>query len=215
MPSRGLTVALLTAMATLVTPGVVGPAATHLSAQVLVGLRANWSDLETWNRYIESTRQNEVGLGLHLSGPGGVMLVAFTGTLSVSTPRTAPREIHVQVAAPQTANPNAVRTPTVRFVARDKAGDITPLDLSGPLVVDSLAPGAALESGATRMTVREFQTLIQATAVSANLLGFEVQLRPDQLDALREFAKRVYLSAPPTTPESSANSGEAPGSTPR
>ena len=146
-------------------------------------LRATWRDLETWSRPIEPTGETERGLGLHLSGAGGTVMVAFVV-------RTRGRggsagEVTVQVATGPLVNPNRVQTPTLVWNGRDPKGHVFRIDLSSRLSVDNPAPGAQVTSGVARMRAVEFERLASATAVTATALGLDVTARPDQLDAIR------------------------------
>jgi hypothetical protein len=176
---------------------VPAPAATgRAPGQVVVGLQGNWKDLETWTHFLEASRENELGLGLQPSGDGGTMLIAFTGRLSTRSPQIPPREIAVQIVAPQRANPNLLRSPTLRFVLEDAAAKRTTLDFSRRLLVDNLAAGAPIEQGVARISAGEYRSLAGAAALEANLVGFDVGFRPDQLEAMRARGSRLHLPSP-------------------
>jgi hypothetical protein len=157
------------------------------------GLRASWGDLETWSHYLEESRENELGLGLQLSGSNGVILVAFLGRLNVRTPLLPPREITVQVGTSERANPNVIRRPVLTLLLDDKSDRRRLLDLSSRLTVDDPAPGAAFENGLARISAADFVRAAEADTISGNVFGFDVVWRRDQIDALASFGRRVHL----------------------
>jgi hypothetical protein len=161
--------------------------------QVLVGLQGDWNDLDTWTHAFEDSHETELGLGLQPAGPGGTMLVAFLGRLDTRSPRVAPREITVQLVAPHRANPNTLRSATLRFILQDDTGKERTMDVSRRLIVDNIAPGAAIEDGVARISANDFVALTQASALSANVLGFDVVFRPDQIRAMQALAVRLHL----------------------
>jgi hypothetical protein len=145
-------------------------------------LRASWRDLETWSTPVGGG-QTERGLGLHLSGPSGRVMMAF---VTRSTGRTAAdRDVSVQVSTGPLGNPNRVQTPTLVFRGTDERKRKFEIDLSSRLTVDNPAPGAQVTSGIARLRAGEFQRLSRATNVTATVLGLEVAIRADQLAAMR------------------------------
>jgi hypothetical protein len=151
-------------------------AAALLAASVALGgqatqIRATWKDLETWSTGAER------GLGLHLSGPSGTVLVAFVA------PRSG--DVTVQASTGPATNPNRVQTATLVFSGTDARTQRFRIDLSSRLTVDNPAPGAQVTSGVARMRAAEFERLSGASGVTATVLGLDVAVRPDQLDAMR------------------------------
>ena len=145
-------------------------------------MRADWRDLETWSRQVGGG-QTERGLGLHLSGPSGRVMMAF---VTRSTGRSAPAgDVTVQVTTGPLGNPNRVQTATLFFRGADEQGRTFTLDLSARLTVDNPAPGAQVTSGVARMRAAEFVRLSRATRATATALGLEVAIRADQLKAMR------------------------------
>jgi len=191
-PTRGVLV-LAAALASL--PNVYAVA----RAQSATGYRASWGDLETWSRLIESSRENEVGVGLQAAGPGGVMFVAFTARIDTREPNVPPREVVVQVATPPRTNPNAIHTPTLSFTVDEKTDKRAVIDLTSRLTVDNPAPGSELKDGTARMRLPDFTRILNAETVKANVFGLDVTLRPDQIRAIRAFAERLRL-LPAKTP---------------
>lgn len=146
-------------------------------------LRASWRDLETWSRPIGSTGETERGLGLHLSGAGGTVMVAFLVRTGGRAGRNA--DVTVQVSTGPLVNPNRVQTPTLVWSGKDGRSQSFRIDLSSRLTVDNPAPGAQVTSGVASMRSTEFERLASATALTATALGLEVSVRPDQLEAIR------------------------------
>ena len=165
-------------------------------AQNLTGLRPSWADLETWNRRGSDTRETEVGLGLHLSGSGGTMLLSFAATLNSRTPNVPPSELQLTVGAPFNSNPNTVRSGVLGFVVEiedlvKQTSEKKTIDLSSRLTLDNPAPGAVPENGTARMTIAQFTDLVKAKTVAARVIGVNVVFRPDQLKAVQAFGERI------------------------
>jgi hypothetical protein len=168
--------------------------ATGIGRQGLVGVQANWRDLQTWSRLIESSRENELGLGLQ---PQGAAMIAFLGRLSISNPRQAPREVRVHVAPASMANSTVMRTKTLTFVADAGTDKQTKIDASAGLIADDPTPGGIIENAMGPIRAADFIRLTQATTLQANILGFDVVFRPDQIRAMQTFAQRLYLAPSP------------------
>lgn len=166
---------------------------TPIAAQQLMGVRAEWGDLQTWATDIGNTREQEVGLGLHLSGSSGGTLLAFIARVDTRRPNEAPDEMVAQVAIGSLTNPNALRQPTLSFVLDTGDGETFDLDLTSRLVVDDSTPGGSVQNGVAVFPVSDFVGLASAESVGANVLGFDAELRPDQLDAIKAFAERLNL----------------------
>jgi hypothetical protein len=164
--------------------------------QNLTGLRPSWGDLETWNRPGSDNRTTEVGLGLHLSGSGGTMLLSFAATLNSRTPKAPPSELNITVGAPFNSNPNTVRSGVLGFVVEiedliKKTSEKKTIDLSSRLTLDNPAPGAVPENGTARMSIAQFTDLAKARTAVARVIGVDVSFRPDQLKAVQAFAERI------------------------
>jgi hypothetical protein len=185
------------------------PFAANVRAQLVAGLRANWTDLETWTHPDDGARQDEVGLGLQASGPTGVMLVAFTARTSRREPNTPPAAVAVQVGTPVMANPSIVRTSTLTFTVENAAHERSVINLGSRLRVDSSPDGAPIENGIAELTPAEYQRLAGARTLAANVLGFDVAFRPDQIRAMRTFAARLHLPVP--DPDQASSAGSAAG----
>jgi len=145
-------------------------------------LRASWRDLETWSRSLGSGR-TEQGLGLHLSGSSGAVLMAFLRRVDG---RTGPSgDVTVQVSTGPAGNPNRVQTATLVFKGTDDRKRAFTMDLSSRLTVDNPAPGAQVTSGVATMRAAEFERLSSSSGVTATVLGLDVAVRTDQLEAMR------------------------------
>ena len=158
-------------------------------AQNLAGVQANWGDMETWTHYFEDTKQNEYGLGLQPSGS----LIAFLARVPVASPRTAPRQIRVQIATNALANPNLVRRSTLTFIADAATDERASFDLSGSLVVDDSTPGGNLQNGIGTMSAGDFVRIAQSTTLTGNIFGFDVVFTRAQIAALKAFATKLNL----------------------
>ena len=160
------------------------------SPQGLSGVQANWKDLETWSRVIDSSKENELGLGLQ---PTGGAVVAFLGRLSHKDPTRAPAEVRVHAAVAYMANPNLLRTRTLVFLADNSTPRRVRLDASGPLVTDDISPGGVINNTIGPIPVADFLRLTRAETLTANVLGFDVVFRPDQIRAMKAFGERLHL----------------------
>jgi hypothetical protein len=174
-------------------------------AQSSTGVMPNWSDLETWSRLVPGTRENELGLGLQLSGTAGPMLLSFSGRLDTRSPTVPPKEVAVIIAPGLMANPNALRTPTLRFTLDEGLKTASSIDATSGLRVDDPAPGAIIHSAATSLRAAEFIKLCTVQTLKANVFGFDVQFRADQIKGMRALAERLHLPLPKPTPPSSAS----------
>jgi hypothetical protein len=167
-------------------------AAPPLGAQSATGFVATWNDREIWTHATPDGRATEVGVGLQPTGPEGTMPIAFLvryeGRLTAP-----PTDVIVQVAVSPGISPNVLHTPTLTFLVGKKSGEPAELNWSSKLLVDQPGPGANIQSGVAHVQPAEFQKLLTADALGANLLGIQVQFRIPQLDALRAFATRVML----------------------
>ena len=164
-------------------PGAVVAIATLWLATSSVGgqgteMRASWRDLETWSQPAGGGR-TERGLGLHLSGSSGTVMVAFVARAG------GQGDVTVQISTGPLVNPNRMQTATLVFRGTDDQRRQFELDLSSRLTVDNPAPGAQVTSGMARMRAAEFARLAGATGVTAAVLGLDVAVRPDQLEAMR------------------------------
>lgn len=173
---------------------LVGTAALNAQGQAWAGLQAGWADLANWSNPHSETRENEIGLGLHLSGEDGVVLVAFTGRVSTATPNRPPSEIGVQIGVGEFVNPNFLRRPSLKFVVDEKDSvKKTSIDASGTLALDSLAAGDDVKNGMARMRIADLQRMAVADTISGEVFGFRIVFRRDQIVALSDLTKRLNL----------------------
>jgi hypothetical protein len=163
-----------------------------LGAQSVTGVVPNWGDLETWARAIASTREVEHGLGLQLSGTGGVMLLSFSARLDARSP-AAPAALQVVMAPPLMGNPNLVRTPSLVFLLDEGTEDRALIDATGSVRVDDAAPGAIVRSATGRLTAGDFARLAKAKTVKATVFGSQSLVRIDQLKAIQALATRLLI----------------------
>ena len=171
-------------------------AATSMSlavgAQSVTGVVPNWGDMETWTRAIASTREVEHGLGLHVSGTGGVMLLSFSSRVEVRAP-TAPSAVQVVMAPPLMGNPNLVRTPSLVFLIDDGIETRAVIDATGSVRVDDASPGAIVRSATGRVSASEFGRIAKAKTVKATVFGSDSLLRLDQIKALQALATKLQI----------------------
>jgi hypothetical protein len=162
--------------------------------QAWAGLRANWDDLATWTTPVQGAREETVGLGLHLSGRNGSVLLAFIAQVGTARPVRPPSAVSVQIGVGDFANPTLVRTPVLTFLAdEDDTEERFAKDASSALVLDDLSPGAQVRNALATVPAADFLHLAQAKTLSANVLGFEVTFRPDQLAAMKKYAEGIRL----------------------
>jgi len=171
-------------------------ASVSAGAQRLAMMRAEWNDLARWSTYDEGSRETELGLGLVVPGPQGETRVAFTGRLSVRAPKVPPRQIGVQVGLGKFTNPYVVRRPSLVFAVDAGERSATKIDLSERLNVDDPTPGGSVENATAMFPVADFVRLASAKKVVADVLGFESQLRDDQIAAVRRFAESLHAIPP-------------------
>jgi hypothetical protein len=187
------------------------PLTASVHAQLAVGLAANWADLATWTHPDDGAREDEVGLGLQTPGPTGIMFVAFTARLSRRERHAPPAAVAVQVGAPIAANSSIVRTSTLTFTIENAAHERHVINLGSRLRVDAPLGGGPIENGIAQLTPAEYQRLAGARTLAANVIGFDVTFRPDQLRAMRTFAARLRLAV--ADPDQIPDAGSAGGAT--
>jgi hypothetical protein len=166
-----------------------------VAAQQPAGLLASWGDLETWSRYDERRNESEVGLGLQPTGKMGPMLLSFSAKFPGKVGIKPPDGIVAQVGVTPSINPNVLRTPTLVFLLDAKTPRASTLDVSQRMSVDAPGPGAVVTNGRATLSPEEFLKLIGATTLHAEILGLQVEIRRDQLRAMRDFAERLHIGA--------------------
>ncbi len=166
------------------------PATPH--AQSVTGVTPNWGDLQPFTRAVTATREVEHGLGLHFSGPDGIMMVSFAGRLSLRT-LAPPTGLTVVMAPPVMANPNLIRKPTLIFLADDTTDAREVIDASGSVRVDDPAPGATVRSALGRIGAADFVRLTKAKTLTAEVFGSMTTVRPEQIQAMKALAEKLKL----------------------
>ena len=157
----------------------------------VMNLYAEWKDGETWSRAIDATREYETGVGLHPSGKGGTMLLAFFARWDGRAARGAPKEVFVQAAIPPLLNPTVLRTASLSFVANPGKKEMAVIDLTGKLLVNDNSPGGIVTSGLGRLEPKEMAIITQATALRASIFNIEVDFTPAQLKAIKTFGQKL------------------------
>ena len=189
-------------------PVLIGLASVAMvrAAQVPAGILGNVNDLEKWTRYYDDTRETEFGLGLIPKGGGNSLRLTYDARLEGRFPSQPPRIVVLHAIVGALTNPNVNRTPQLIFetetIKKDAAG--TPaiiamkLDLTSRALPDRPAPGAMPEDLMVRLTVDEFAGMAQADTIRINAFGFSLKLSDQQIDALHEYGKRIFVV--PETP---------------
>lgn len=195
---RSSVVLTLTVVMAAVSPS---GAAVAVSAQQPAGMLSNWGDLETWSRYDERRDESEVGLGLQPMGKMGPMLLSFSATFPGKVALKAPADVMAQVAVTPSVNPNVLRTPTLVFLLEPKTPRASRLDVSQRMNVDRPGPGQPVTTGRASITPEEFLKLVGATTLHAEILGLQVEIRRDQLRAMRDFGERIHIRPKILLPE--------------
>jgi hypothetical protein len=169
-----------------------GPA-NSAGDQVGTGLNSTPHDGETWSRSIDASNETELGLGLQPSGPNGIMRVAFSARLRGRPPLKPPTELTVHMAFGFRSNPLAVRNATLIFRLDERTKTRTVLDLSARVRSIPPGPNAPLDTATATMSPTEFLRVANATTVSANVLGLDVEFQRDQMQAVQAFGHRILL----------------------
>jgi len=172
---------------------VVGLWLQPVSGQGWSGWQAGWRDVEIWTRRSGTSSDREVGLGLQLSGASGTVPLAFVGVISSRDSAPPPDELEVRVALGPLVNPNLVRKPVLRFLADGTELRHVAIDLTSRLTVDDLQPSGTFRSGVARLASVDFTKLASADTIAADVLGFAVAFRPDQIDGLKTLAASLHL----------------------
>jgi hypothetical protein len=160
-------------------------------------LPAAWGDLDTWSRYLPASDETELGMGLKTAGRKTTMLIAFSARMKGATPTQPASEVFVHASAGVQANGREVRAKTLKFVlasgtpARTAATPAV-LDLSSRLGADDEAPGANVNFATAKLAPAEFLRIVRSGQPTATVLGVDVTFRPDQLEALRAFAEKIF-----------------------
>ena len=181
----------------LVLTGIPVPVPVEIAAQQPAGMLASWGDLETWSRYDERRNESEVGLGLQPQGKMGPMLLSFSATFPGKIAVKAPNAVVAQVAVTPGVNPNVLRTPTLVFLLDAKTPRAVTLDVSQRMNVDNPGPGAVVTTGRASLSPEEYSKLLSAATLHAEILGLQVEIRRDQLRAMRDFAERLHIRTKP------------------
>jgi len=171
--------------------GAVGVDAAR--PQILAGVQPNWKDLETWSHLDQTSRQTELGLGLQ---PIGGAVIAFLGQLSLSDPMHPPSSLRMHIAPAFMTNPNVLRSATLVFTIDPGSENREVIDLSSSLVADDMTAGGIIQNAIGPIRASDFLRLARAERLTANILGFDVAFRPDQIRAMQDFAERLHLPVP-------------------
>ena len=171
---------------------------------------AAWGDLDTWSRYVPASDETEVGLGLKTAGAKTTMLIAFSARMKGQSPSQPPGEVSVHASAGVSGNARDARTKTLKFMLPPQSGVVRTgsrgdtggavIDLSSRLGSDDLTPGAQVNVATVRIAPAEFLRIARCGKPTATVLGIDVAFRPDQIDAIRAFARQILLKIPNPEP---------------
>jgi hypothetical protein len=170
---------------------------------------AAWGDLDTWSRYVPASDETEVGLGLKTAGAKTTMLIAFSARMKGQSPSQPPSEVLVHASAGVSGNARAARTRTLKFVLPSKSGGVRSgpqddsgavIDLSSRLGADDPTPGSQVNFATARIAPAEFLRIARCGRPTATVLGIDVAFRPDQIEAIRAFARQILLKIPNPEP---------------
>jgi hypothetical protein len=162
-------------------------------------LPAAWGDLDTWSRYVPASDETEIGLGLKTAGTNTTMLMAFSARLKGRSPKEPPAEIFVHASAGVLSNAGRARSNTLKFTLSGASPSLRAvpashvIDLSSRLGADDQSPGARMNFARAKVSPAEFLRIVKNGKPTATVLGVDVTFRPDQLEAIREFANRILL----------------------
>jgi hypothetical protein len=168
-------------------------------------LPAAWGDLDTWSRYVPASDETEIGVGLKTAGAQTSMLVAFSARLKGRTPSQPPTEVLVHASAGALTNASGARSNTLKFMlpasgapapgrtVRTVPVNHAVIDLSSRLGGDDQTPGARVNFATAKLAPAEFLRIVKCGQPTATVLGVDVRFRPDQMQAIREFANLILL----------------------
>jgi len=173
--------------------GLVAALASAGRAQNLKPTRSEWRDLETWGRYIETSRETEQGLGLLVNGPQGTLGIAFTGRLDARNMTAPASEVTMQISAGPTSNPGVMRRVTALLRVDERLDRRMQIDLTPRLIVDDPTPAAIVANAVATMRAAEFARLCDAETLTGEAFGFDLVFRPDHVTAIRELGERLNV----------------------
>jgi hypothetical protein len=213
------------------------------------GILASWQDGEVRRSYAPARNETEIFFALVPACSHGTPTLTFATTFPGREPAQPPATFDVRAAVGTRINPNFIRTLTLKFVVHRDGAETTTVDLSrrlrlnastavvpgcvvdengrmtcptpGPFVSDSQTAGGTIDSANGTIAGAEFETILNAKTLFANVLGMECALTTAQLEALRGFGRTLSLAQPRSvgairvnTPVStSTNSAAVPATT--
>lgn len=166
------------------------------------GALAGWRDGEVRASYNASTNQTEVMVALRPNCPAGTPSLVFTVVFKGREATSPPAFIQVRAAATVNVSPAVMRTLTLRFVL-EEPGRKHELDLTDRLrnAHGPVGAGGRIDAAYGEFRLPEFMRLLEARSVVAEPLGLgSCSLTPEQLDALREFARKTQIPLKASSP---------------
>jgi hypothetical protein len=172
------------------------------AAQIDAGLLARGTDREIATSYDAAANRSEVRLTLAPSGAGGnasAVTLVFTGEFAGRVPAAGTTSLSVRTHITPRSDPRP-RDPRTGAEGRELVFHLDPHTNSGITLYlfptswgypGFVAPGDEITVAFFRFMPAELRALSVARSITGRALGSEFSLAPDQLDAVREFARRV------------------------
>ncbi len=175
-------------------------AVSHVRAAQDAGILTSWQDGETRRSYAPAKNETEAFFALVPACSHGTPTLTFATTFPGKEPTQPPTTFDVRAAVGTRVNPHLLRKLALTFAVNPSGRDATTVDVSPRLRPTSSTqlPGGTIDSANGTMTGAEFETILNAKTLSANVLGMECALTTAQLDALRGFAKTLLIEPPPS-----------------
>jgi hypothetical protein len=173
-----------------------------IEGQIDAGLLASGRDREMAVNYDASANRTEVSMTVAPSGPAGAMprlTLVFVGQFAGRTPGAGPTTLAVRTHIAPRSDPRD-RDPRTGVEGRELVFQLDPHTDSGITLYMYAAswgysgfvpPGDEIPVAFFAFMPAELRALGAARLISGRALGSDFTLGPDQLDALREFARRV------------------------
>lgn len=159
---------------------------------------AAWGDLDAWERYDPAKDHTEIGLGLKPVGQSATMPVAFSAYFRGKQTSPPATEIVIHASAGVRSNANSNRTLKFHLGSQKRPGVASggrsqTIDLSSRLTTEDPTPGTKVSFAIAKLTAQELSQLADASSLNATVLGVPVTFRPDQLQAIRDFANKALV----------------------
>ena len=164
------------------------------------GIFTSWQDGETRRSYAPARNETEIFLALVSACSHGTPTLTFATTFPGRAPTQPPTTFDVRAAVGMRIDPRFIRRLTLKFVVNPDSREATRVDVSQRLRLNastSLNGGAIVSANGT-MAGAEFETILKAKTLSANVFGMECAFTAGQLEALRSFGRGVSIDPRPS-----------------